>query len=211
MPRNDGLVRFRGGRMDRREFMALIGAGAAGLVLPRALLADDPPAGTGRPNIIVIVSDDQGYADVGVQGCKDIPTPNLDSLARNGVRFSSGYVSCPVCSPTRAGLMTGRYQQRFGHEFNPGSGAAEQIGLPIGEVTLADALKDAGYATGLVGKWHLGAAERFRPLRRGFDEFFGFLGGSHSYLDLRPRGRNAIFRGAEPVDEKEYPSRSSST
>jgi arylsulfatase A-like enzyme len=76
-----------------------------------------------RPNIILIVADNLGYADLGCQGCKDIPTPNIDSLAKNGVRCTNGYVSCPVCSPTRAGLMTGRYQQRFGHEFNPGPAA----------------------------------------------------------------------------------------
>ena len=105
-----------------------------------------------RPNIVVILADDMGYADVGFQGCTDIPTPHIDSLAKNGVCFTNGYVSGPYCSPTRAGLLTGRYQQRFGHEFNPGQGAG--IGLPLSETTLADRLKGAGYATGLVGKWH---------------------------------------------------------
>jgi arylsulfatase A-like enzyme len=149
-----------------------------------------------RPNILLIVGDDMGYADVGFHGCRDIPTPHLDALAAAGVRFTNGYVSGPYCSPTRAGLMTGRYQTRFGHEFNPG-GAAQ--GLPLTEGTLADRLKAAGYKTGLVGKWHLGTPSEFHPQRRGFDEFFGFLGGAHSYF--RSAG---ILRGNEPVDEQEY-------
>jgi len=102
-----------------------------------------------KPNILIIVGDDMGYADVGFHGCKDIPTPNLDALAASGVRFTNGYVSGPYCSPTRAGLLTGRYQQRFGHEFNPGGRAQ---GLPLTETTLADRLKAAGYVTGAVGK-----------------------------------------------------------
>jgi arylsulfatase A-like enzyme len=100
-----------------------------------------------KPNIIVIVGDDMGYADVGSHGCKDIPTPNLDALAKAGVRFTNGYVTGPYCSPTRAGLLTGRYQTRFGHEFNAGRG---ETGLPVTEMTLADRLKAAGYTTGLV-------------------------------------------------------------
>src|SRR5882672_9157662 len=106
-----------------------------------------------KPNIVVIVGDDMGYADIGVHGCKDIPTPHLDSIARNGVRFTSGYVSGPYCSPTRAGLMTGRYQTRFGHEFNGGGG---KQGMPVDQVTMAQRMKMLGYVTALIGKWHLG-------------------------------------------------------
>jgi arylsulfatase A-like enzyme len=159
-----------------------------------------------RPNIIVIVADDLGYGDLGCQGGRDIPTPNIDSLARNGVRFSNGYVSCPVCSPTRAGLMTGRYQQRFGHEFNPGAPAqaGAEFGLPLTERTLADFLQAAGYVTGMVGKWHLGLKPQFHPLKRGFSEYFGFLHGAHSYINAKADPQNLILRGAEPVDEKEY-------
>src|SRR5690349_2975191 len=142
-----------------------------------ALLRTATAAEPGRPNILLIVGDDMGYADVGFHGCKDIPTPHLDALAAAGVRCTSGYVSGPYCSPTRAGLLTGRYQQRFGHEFNP-SGAN---GMPVEEKTLADRLHAAGYKTGLVGKWHLGSLPEQHPQRRGFDEFFGFLGGSHDY------------------------------
>src|SRR6478736_6125448 len=98
---------------------------AAVLLFPTALLAAEASA---KPNILFIVGDDMGYADVGFHGCKDIPTPNLDALAASGVKFTNGYVSGPYCSPTRAGLLTGRYQQRFGHEFNPGGGEA---GLPV--------------------------------------------------------------------------------
>src|SRR4051812_21095242 len=143
-----------------------------------------------RPNIVILLADDYGYADVGFHGCKDIPTPALDSLAANGVRCTNGYVSGPYCSPTRAGLMTGRYQQRFGHEFNPGGGA--ELGLPVSETTIADRLKAAGYVTGVVGKWHLGAAPKFHPQKRGFDEFFGFLGGAHPYY---PGQGAPIYRG----------------
>ncbi|HKB03426.1 MAG TPA: sulfatase-like hydrolase/transferase, partial [Gemmataceae bacterium] len=153
-----------------------------------------------KPNILIIVSDDQGYADIGVQGCKDIPTPNLDALANSGVRCTNGYVSGPYCSPTRAGLMTGRYQTRFGHEFNPGAKNAN-AGLPLTETTLADRLKSAGYKTGLVGKWHLGDEPKFHPQKCGFDEFFGFLGGAHSYF---PAKGPDVLRGTEPAHEKEY-------
>jgi arylsulfatase A-like enzyme len=155
-----------------------------------------------RPNVVVILADDLGYADIGVHGRKDIPTPHIDRLARGGVRFRNGYVSGPYCSPTRAGLLTGRYQTRFGHEFNPGGGKGPKApGLPLSETTLADRLKATGYRTALVGKWHLGAAPRQHPQKRGFDEFFGFLGGAHPYIP----GKGApIYRGTRAVIEKEY-------
>jgi len=187
-------------QLDRRSFLTMVGTGAAGLWL-RSISGEESASGR-RPNIVVIISDDHGYADVGCYGCKDIPTPHLDSLARDGVRFSDGYVSCPVCSPTRAGVMTGRYQQRFGHETNPG--ASPEHGLPLSEITIANLLKAAGYATGAVGKWHLGMTPELHPQKRGFDEFFGFLGGAHSYLDARADARNPIYRAGVGVDEKEY-------
>ena len=174
------------------------------LCLCQAGSAADAPR---KPNIVIIVGDDMGYADVGIHGCKDIPTPHIDSIAKNGIRCTSGYVSGPYCSPTRAGLMTGRYQQRFGHEFNPGPNPVAAFGLPLTEVTLADRLKEAGYATGMVGKWHLGNDKKFNPLNRGFQEYFGFLGGGHQYLPPRNPGKGAnqgILRGFENVQEKEY-------
>ena len=135
------------------------------------------------PNLIVIMTDDQGYADVGFNGCKDIPTPHIDSIAANGVRFTDGYVSYSVCSPSRAGFLTGRYQQRFGHERNPQwNPNNRQSGLPLSETTLAVALGKAGYRTGLIGKWHLGCHPDLHPLKRGFHEFFGHLGGGHRYF-----------------------------
>jgi len=148
-----------------------------------------------RPNILLIVGDDMGYADVGFHGCKDIPTPHLDALAAAGVRCTNGYVTGPYCSPTRAGLLTGRQQNRFGHEYNPGGGN----GLPLTETLLPERLAKAGYATGMVGKWHLGAKPEQTPPRRGFAEFFGFLGGAHSYFNT-----GGILRGAEPVKEMDY-------
>lgn len=154
-----------------------------------------------KPNVIVIVGDDMGYADIGAHGCKDIPTPHIDSLATTGTRCTSGYVSGPYCSPTRAALLTGRYQQRFGHEFNPGPQAVDgEKGLSLKETTLADRMKAAGYKTGMVGKWHLGGLDKFNPVNRGFESYFGFLGGQHSYLNLK----TGIVRGTKPVDEKEY-------
>lgn len=158
-----------------------------------------------KPNVVVIVGDDLGWSSISAQG-SDIPTPHIDSLGKNGVRFTNGYVSCPVCSPTRAGLITGRYQQRFGHELNPGppGQAEDNFGLPLTEKTFPQYMKELGYATGMVGKWHLGYKPELVPTRRGFDEFFGFLGGAHSYLDSRADRANPILRGSEPVEEKEY-------
>jgi arylsulfatase A-like enzyme len=136
-----------------------------------------------NPNILVILADDLGYADLGFNGCKDIPTPNIDTLARSGVRCTSGYVTHPFCSPTRAGLLTGRCQQRFGHENNPAWLPESTVaGLPLPQTTIPQVLKTAGYVTGCVGKWHLGAHPQFHPNRRGFDEYFGLLGGGHAYL-----------------------------
>jgi len=139
---------------------------------------------TAKPNIVYIVVDDLGYSELGSYGGKGIPTPHLDALAAGGARFTSGYVTAPFCAASRAALMTGRYQTRFGFEFNPigAKNAAPGIGLPVAEKTVADRLRDVGYATGLVGKWHLGGTEPFHPQRRGFDEFFGFLHEGHYYV-----------------------------
>ena len=159
-----------------------------------------------KPNVILILSDDHGYSEIGLQGCKEVATPNIDSIAKNGVRFTNGYVSCPVCSPTRAGLMTGRYQQRFGHEDNPGPipVASPNFGLPLSEKTMADYMKAEGYATGMVGKWHLGHRPEHHPQKRGFDEFFGFLTGAHSYTKPGVGTLEPILRGTKEMDEKEY-------
>jgi arylsulfatase A-like enzyme len=144
--------------------------------------ADSPKANARKPNILVIVADDLGYGDTGVHGGKDVPTPNIDALAASGVRCSNGYVSAPYCSPSRAGFLTGRYQTRFGHEFNPHVGDDRKLGLPLDQRTIADRLRGAGYATGLVGKWHQGFSAAHHPQARGFDDYFGFLVGGHNYL-----------------------------
>lgn len=137
-----------------------------------------------RPNVVVILADDLGYGELGCQGNQEIPTPHIDAIAAQGVRLTAGYVTGPNCSPSRAGLLTGRYGTRFGHEFNPIGAKNEDpvFGLPLSETTLADALRDAGYVTGAVGKWHLGGTAAYHPLRRGFDSFFGFLHEGHYYV-----------------------------
>jgi arylsulfatase A-like enzyme len=188
--------------LDRRDFLRL----GAGAVAAAALPAGAQPAR--RPNVVVILADDLGYADVGFQGCRDYATPHLDSLVRQGVRCTNGYVSHPFCSPTRAGLMTGRYQQRFGHENNPAWLPDDtRVGLPVDQITLPQVLSAAGYATGAVGKWHLGAAPCFHPLARGFREYYGFLGGGHQYLP-GAKGSNEytipLQRNRESVAQTEY-------
>jgi arylsulfatase A-like enzyme len=132
-----------------------------------------------KPNIIILLADDLGWADLGYQGSDDIRSPHIDSLAKNGIRFTDGHVSASVCSPSRAGLMTGRYQQRFGHEANS---PPPTDGMDLKQVTMANRFQKLGYRTGLIGKWHLGNQEEFYPTRRGFDYFYGLRSGSRSYF-----------------------------
>lgn len=147
--------------------------------------------GSKKPNIVLLFSDDAGYADFGFQGSKVMITPNLDKLASEGVVFTQGYVSASVCGPSRAGIMTGKYQQRFGFEENnvPNFMSCntaldgENMGMPLNQVTIGDHLKKLGYATAFFGKWHLGGADCYHPTKRGFDEFFGFRGGDRSYFE----------------------------
>jgi arylsulfatase A-like enzyme len=145
-------------------FVALLFTGSA-------FAADDKT----KPNVIVFLSDDVGYGEYGFQGNKEIPTPNIDSIAKNGVRFTSGYVAATYCSPCRAGLLTGRYPTRFGHEFNGGGpkGMTNNFGLSLNETTFANRMKTLGYATCAVGKWHLGSGPKYIATARGFDEFYG--------------------------------------
>ncbi|HBO15977.1 MAG TPA: N-acetylgalactosamine-4-sulfatase, partial [Porticoccaceae bacterium] len=180
-------------------------------------------------NVVLIFVDDLGYCDSELYGCDDIPTPHIRSLAEAGTVFTAGYVTSPVCSPSRASLLTGRYQQRFGHEFLPEADPTGESGLPIDESTLADALRSAGYTTGIVGKWHLGDREVSHPLNRGFDHFFGVLTAATDYADptradvksasysrktdtfelsnpttWKGRGKDAVARGHVPFDEDDY-------
>ena len=133
-----------------------------------------------KPNIIIILADDAGYADFGFMGSKEIKTPNLDQLASDGVIFNNAYVSASVCSPSRAGLLTGMYQQRFGHECNLDSDVNNSF--DPNQITIAEALKTVGYTTGLIGKWHLGDKSQNHPLKNGFDYFWGFISGARNYF-----------------------------
>ena len=149
------------------------------------------------PNIVILLADDLGYGELGCQGNDQIPTPNIDRIAANGVRFTSGYVTASYCSASRAGLMTGRNQARFGYDDNP-TGARNEIpgaGLPLDEKTLAAVLRDGrGYSTSLIGKWHLGGTAPFNPMRRGFDEFFGFTHEGHFFVPPPYNGVTTMLR-----------------
>lgn len=173
------------------SLLAMLGTALVGVAVAGTGVAQDSvpvERSDARPNVLLIVSDDQGYADAGFQGSREIPTPNLDRLAASGTICTAGYVTFPVCSPSRAGFLSGRHGARFGYETNPDLRIEypDQAGFPLTERTLADAMKRAGYVTGLVGKWHLGLEPRFHPNARGFDDFFGFLGGGHRYMDWKP-------------------------
>ena len=169
------------------------------------LFALCPSLFAANPNVLVIIADDLGYADIGAHGGKEVPTPNIDALAASGVRCTSGYVSAPYCSPSRAGFLTGKAATRFGHEFNPHVGDEAKLGLPLDQRTIANVMHDAGYATALVGKWHQGFDEAHHPQSRGFDDYFGFLVGGHNFLlhkDAEPKfgtahSHDLIYRGRE--------------
>ena len=138
-----------------------------------------------KPNVVVIMADDMGYADAGFTGSEDILTPNLDKLAASGVVFRQGYVNHPFCGPSRAALLSGRYQHRFGFETNPAYDPSNTVmGIDSDVKLFPERLQEAGYVTGCIGKWHLGAAEPFHPNNRGFDYFYGFLGGGHDYFRI---------------------------
>ncbi|MBI3679581.1 MAG: sulfatase-like hydrolase/transferase [Acidobacteria bacterium] len=184
------------------------------------------PAQRRKPNFVILLADDLGYGDISCFGSPDVHTPNIDSIGRDGVRFTDGYVTAALCSPSRAGLLTGRYQQRFGHEFNPSGGRdrSPEVGLPLGETTVPERLKRLGYHTCAIGKWHLGGTPKYHPLERGFDEYFGFLFGANLYYNASTPGDKRListeeaataaleqsgqqlplYRGREQVEEKAY-------
>jgi arylsulfatase A-like enzyme len=182
-----------------------------GLTLTLLVVLSLTAEASSPPNVIVIMADDMGYADAGFTGSKDIKTPHLDSLAVSGVVFRQGYVTHPFCGPSRAALMAGRYQQRFGFETNPAYDPGNPyLGIDPGEILFPKRLQKAGYRTGIIGKWHLGAAPAYHPNNRGFDHFFGFLGGGHDYfrIDLREPVQEgylqALERNGRPAEFQGY-------
>ena len=196
--------------MNRREFIRCIAGGAVTAALTNCgcSLADSG-GGSGnsdRPNIILIMADDLGYGDISCYGSTKISTPNIDTLSKNGMKFTDYHSNCPVCSPTRAALLTGRYQQRAGIEgVIYAKGPTRQTGLALDETTFAEVLKKHGYATGIFGKWHLGYNVEFNPVRQGFDEFRGYVSGNvdyHSHID--GAGFDDWWKNLEKVPEEGY-------
>jgi arylsulfatase A-like enzyme len=195
-----------------QDSRAVFPENAAAISAKRRVLKNVPVVANRQkrpPNIVLIFADDLGYADTGIYGSADIPTPNIDAIGKEGVKFTNAYVTAASCSPSRAGLMTGRYQQRFGFEFNTSGGATthrEHRGLDPSAITITDVLKKAGYVTGMFGKWHLGTQPQFHPQTRGFDEFYGFLAGAHSFLPVKRPEKvfSTVMRGNEPLKESEY-------
>jgi len=158
-----------------------------------------------HPNVIVIMTDDLGYVDVGFNGSKDISTPNIDRIAKNGVKFTNGYTPYSVCSPSRAGFITGRYQQRFGYERNAQYRPNDpNMGLPQTEKTIPTLLRQVGYTSGVIGKWHLGAHISNHPLNRGFDFFYGHLGGGHRYFPEELTIKDSYSINDEPLSYKTW-------
>jgi len=193
--------------MNRREFIKCIAGGAVVTVLTNNGCSTANPGGSSdRPNIILIMADDLGYGDIGCYGSTKINTPNIDALAKDGMKFTDYHSNCPVCSPTRAALLTGRYQQRAGIEgVIYAKGPTRQTGLALEETTFAEILKKRGYATGIFGKWHLGYNVQFNPYRQGFDEFRGYVSGNvdyHSHID--GAGFDDWWKNLEKVPEEGY-------
>ncbi|MEM9643734.1 MAG: sulfatase-like hydrolase/transferase [Planctomycetota bacterium] len=184
----------------RTEFMRpLIGLFMGWCVFSGEVISEENTSDPGKvrqPNVVVFLADDLGYGELGCQGNLQIPTPHIDDIAGNGVRFTDGYVAGPNCSPSRAGFLTGRIPTRFGYEFNPIGARNEHpgIGIPAKEITIAETLQDAGYTTGLIGKWHQGGTADYHPLRHGFDEFFGFLHEGHYFVPPPYRGVTTMLR-----------------
>lgn len=166
-------------------------------------------ASDSRPNVVVLLADDLGYGDLSIHGATDVKTPHIDALAKSGTQFNEAYVCYPACGPSRAGIMTGRHHLRFGFQSNPDqvvpTAPGNLIGLPSEEPTLAELMKKQGYATALIGKWHLGIIPECHPCNRGFDEFYGFLNSCYRYFDLgNAKPPYGIMRNFEHVHEEEY-------
>lgn len=182
---------------------------ATGLFALTGAESSGQPAGMPeKPNLVVIMADDLGYADVGFNRNSELPTPNIDRIAEDGVVFTDAYVPFAVCGPSRAGFITGRYPQRFGFERNPAWRPTDpSVGLSLEEKTIAEVLRPAGYTSGLVGKWHLGSHEKLHPLSRGFAEFFGHLGGGLRYFPEDLTIEHTLETKNEPESYKTWVSR----
>jgi arylsulfatase A-like enzyme len=181
-------------------------------ILAALILGASPEAQAQRPpNVVLVMMDDVGYGDLSSYGALDVRTPNIDRLAREGVRLTDAYANGPACTPTRAALISGRYQQRVGLEGQLTlSPADRELGLPAPGTSLPALLKTSGYATGLVGKWHLGWKPEFGPIAHGFDSFYGFLSGAHSYYTNQAEifrvggGPPDLFENTTPVEATGY-------
>ena len=192
--------------MNRREFIKFVAGGAAAVVAPNyGCSMNEVKTTAERTNIILIMADDLGYGDIGCYGSKKIKTPNIDALARRGMKFTDYHSNCPVCSPTRAALLTGRYQQRCGIEGVVTAAKHRHTGMALEEVTFAEVLKKRGYVTGIFGKWHVGYNVQFNPAKQGFDEFIGYVSGNvdyHSHIDQA--GHDDWWKNCEKVPEEGY-------
>ena len=205
------------GTMTRRKFL-IRSAGFAALSAVCPGCHSSGSQNKPRPNIVLIMADDLGYGDVGCYGCNDIRTPAIDSLAAEGIRFTTFYSNAPECTPTRTALLTGRYQHRVGglecalgisnvgrYDDAIRLRRTNDMGLPVEETSIARMLKDAGYSTAISGKWHLGYEPKFFPLRHGFDSWFGPVGGSADYFHhIEYTGEPALYENNKPIEREGY-------
>jgi len=202
--------------ITRRKFLAQAAGLTALSVCPGCHFGDT--RNVQNPNIVLIMADDLGYGDLGCYGCTDIRTPAIDGLAAEGIRFTTFYANAPECTPTRTALLTGRYQHRVGGlECALGIGnvgryddavrlrRTNDLGLPAEETSIARMLKDAGYATAICGKWHLGYEPKFFPLKHGFDYWFGPVGGAVDYFHhCEYTGQPALYLNDRPIEREGY-------
>ena len=193
---------------SRRDFLKQLVCVTALTISPRSLWGRSRYRNIPRAkaNIIIIMADDLGYGDIGCYGNTTIKTPNLDAIAAGGMKFTDFHSNGAVCSPTRAALLTGRYQQRCGIEgVIYAKGSTRETGIPLQEITFAEVLKSAGYKTAIFGKWHLGYNVKFNPTKQGFDEFRGYVSGNvdyHSHID--GAGMEDWWKNDEKVPEEGY-------
>lgn len=194
-------------RFDRRDFMSLAGMSVAGglAAVPFAGTAAAADARATKPNVVFILADDLGYADLSCYGRRDFSTPNIDRIAAEGVRFLQAYANSSVCSATRTALITGRYQYRLRVGLEEPLRDTLELGLPPDHPTLPSLLKKAGYHTGLVGKWHLGELPRFGPLKSGYEHFYGFHGGGVDYYShVGTSNKKDFWDGDVPIEKQGY-------